>query len=203
MPAPPTRPALRARYDRRRQEVVDVAAQLFAQRGYHGTSIEDLIAATGLTRGGLYHYTDSKQGLLFGVLDELMDPLLEQARGIVGEPGRPEEHLRLVARAWLAHVAAHLDHMVVFERERATLEADPRWEQVRRARREFEHLLAGVLERGRADGSFAIDDPQLVLLALLGMVNHTANWLRPAGRLRPEQVADSFCDVLLDGVRAR
>jgi AcrR family transcriptional regulator len=203
VPAPPTRPALRARYDRRRQEVVDVAAQLFAQRGYHGTSIEDLIAATGLTRGGLYHYTDSKQGLLFGVLDELMDPLLEQARGIVEQPGRPEEHLRLVARAWLAHVAAHLDHMIVFERERATLEADPRWEQVRRARREFERLLAGVLERGRADGSFAIDDPQLVLLALLGMVNHTANWLRPAGRLRPEQVADSFCDVLLDGVRAR
>jgi AcrR family transcriptional regulator len=202
MPSPPTRPALRARYDRRRQEVVDTAAHVFAQRGYHATSIEDLIAATGLTRGGLYHYTDSKQTLLFGVLDELIDPLLVQAREIVAEPGSPEEHLRRVARAWLAHVAAHLDHMVVFERERATLEADPRWTDVRRARRAFERVLGGVIERGRADGSFAIEDPQLVLLALLGMVNHTANWLRPTGRLRPDQVADGFCDVLLDGVRA-
>ena len=106
MPGPPTRPALRARYDSRRQELLDTAARVFAERGYHATSIEDLIAATGLTRGGLYHYTDSKQGLLFGVLDELMDPLLEQARAIVAEPGTPEEHLRRVTRAWLAHVAA-------------------------------------------------------------------------------------------------
>jgi AcrR family transcriptional regulator len=181
--------------------VLDTAARVFAERGYHATSIEDLIAASGLTRGGLYHYTDSKQGLLFGVLDELMDPLLEQARAIVAERGTPEEHLRRVTRAWLAHVAAHLDHMVVFERERATLEADPRWAQARRARRDFERLLAGILERGCADSSFALDDPQLVLLALLGMVNHTANWLRPSGRLRPDQVADGFCDVLLDGVR--
>lgn len=202
MPAPPTRPALRARYDLRRQEVMDVAAREFAQRGYHATSIDDLIAATGLTRGGLYHYTDSKQALLFGVLDELMDPLLEQARAIVEQPGTPEQHLRRLVRAWVAHVAAHLDHMVVFHRERATLEADPRWEQVRRARRAFERLLAGVLERGQADGSLRMDDPQLVLLALLGMVNHTPQWLRPHGRLRPEQVADGFCDVLLDGVRA-
>ncbi|MGB2710787.1 MAG: TetR/AcrR family transcriptional regulator [Conexibacter sp.] len=203
MPAPPTRPALRARYDRRRQELVDTAAHVFAQHGYHATSIEDLIAATGLTRGGLYHYTDSKQALLFGVLDELMDPLLEQARTIVEEPGSPEQHLRRVTRAWLAHVAAHLDHMVVFERERATLEADPRWTQVRRARRAFERLLGRVLEAGRADGSFQMEDPQLVLLALLGMVNHAPQWLRPAGRLSPEQVAERFCDVLLGGIRVR
>ncbi len=203
MPAPPTRPQLRARYDRRRQQVIDAAARTFAARGYHATSIEDLTAATGLTRGGLYHYTDSKQALLFGVLDELMEPLLAQARAIVAQDAPPEQQLRALTRAWLAHVAAHLDHMVVFNRERATLERDPRWEQVRRARRAFERLLAGVLERGRADGSFRIEDPQLVLLALLGMVNHAPVWLKPRGRLSPEQVADGFCDVLLNGIRAR
>ena len=63
-------------------------------------------------------------------------------------------------------------------------------------------LLAGVLERGREDGSFALEDPQLTLLALLGMVNHAPVWLRPHGRLSPEQVADGFCDVLLGGIRA-
>jgi len=203
MPAPPTRPKLRARYDARRAGVVEAAARAFAANGYHATSIEQLIAATGLTRGGLYHYVDSKQDLLFAVLDELMEPLLEQARAIVAEQATPERHLRALTRAWLVHVADHLDHMVVFTRERATLERDPRWAQVRRARDAFERLLAGVLEAGRADGSFAIEDPQLVLLALLGMVNHTPQWLKPRGRLSPEQVADGFCDVLLDGIRAR
>jgi AcrR family transcriptional regulator len=201
--APPTRPALRARYDARRQQVVDAAARLFAERGYHATSIDDLVAASGLTRGGLYHYVDGKQDLLFGVLDELMDPLLERAEAIVATADPPERQLRALTRAWLVHVAAHLDHMLVFERERATLEQDPRWAQVHAARERFEQLLAGVLQRGRADGSFALADPQLTLLALLGMVNHAPVWLRPDGRLSPEQVADGFCDVLLGGIRAR
>jgi TetR/AcrR family transcriptional regulator, cholesterol catabolism regulator len=124
--SPPTSPALRERYERRRADVVDAAARVFAQRGYHATSIEDLIEATGLTRGGLYHYTDSKQALLFAIFDELMDPLLERARELLAEPGSPEDHLRALTRAWVAHIATHLPHMIVFNQERGTLERDPR-----------------------------------------------------------------------------
>jgi AcrR family transcriptional regulator len=201
MSAPPTRPALRARYERRRQQVVNAAARTFAARGYHATSIDDLIEATGLTRGGLYHYMDGKQALLFAIFDELMEPLLERARAIVAEPAPPEAQLRDLMRAWVAHIAGHLDHMVVFNQERATLERDERWRVVREQREAFEAILAEVLRRGRDDGSFAIDDPQLALLALLGMVNHTAQWLSPDGRLTPEQIADGFCDLLLSGIR--
>jgi TetR/AcrR family transcriptional regulator, cholesterol catabolism regulator len=201
--SPPTSPALRERYEHRRQEVVAAAAHTFAQRGYHATSIEDLIEATGLTRGGLYHYTQSKQELLFGIFDELMDPLLARARAILAEPGTPEERLRSLVRAWVGHLADHLDHMIVFNQERGTLERDPNWKRLRRARKDFEDLLAGVLAAGRADGSFAIADPQVTLLALLGMVNHTAQWLTPGGRLDAEQIADAYCDLLLGGIRAR
>ncbi len=198
----PTRPALRARYERRRADVVAAAARTFAERGYHGTSIDDLIAATGLTRGGLYHYTESKEALLIAVLDELMDPLLERARALLAEPGTPEEHLRALTRAWLEHIAAHRDHMVVFNQERRTLERDPAWKHIRAARREFERLLGGVLERGVQAGAFRTADPQLTLLALLGMANYTAQWYAPRGRLNAERIADGYVDLLLDGVRA-
>jgi AcrR family transcriptional regulator len=201
--SPPTRPALRARYDRRRRELIDAAARVFAERGYHATSIEDLIEATGLTRGGLYHYTASKQELLFSVLDELMDPLLERARAIVAAPGTPEQHLRELTRTWLDQIATHRDHMIVFTRERGTLERDPGWEHVRRGRRAFERLLADVLRRGQEDGSFRATDPQLTLLTLLGMVNYTPQWYAPAGRLGPEAIADGYVDVLLAGIRSR
>ena len=203
MPTPPTRPALRARWDARRAEVVAAAARVFAQRGYHATSIEDLIAATGLTRGGLYHYIDGKQELLIAVLDELMDPLLARCREIIAGPGTAEEHLRAVTRAWLAHVAAHRDHMVVFNQERRTLERDPAWAHIRAARRDFEALLGGILRRGIDEGAFAPADPQLALKALLGMGNHTAQWFAPDGRLDAEQIADGYCALLLDGIRAR
>jgi AcrR family transcriptional regulator len=202
MPTPPSRPALRAKYDARRAEVVATAARVVAARGYHPPSSDDLLAATGLTRGGLYHYMDGKQDLLLAVLDDLMAPLLERARAIVAEPGSPEEHLRAITRLWIGHVAEHLDHMVVFNQERRTLERDAGWAHVRAARREFEQLVRHVLQRGIDDGSFAIADPSLTLLAFLGMGNYTAQWYAPGGRLDAEAIADGYCALLLDGITA-
>ena len=85
MPAvpPPTRPALRARYEGRRAELIDAAAKAFAEGGYKETSIADLSAATGLAAGGIYHYIGSKENLLIAICDDLLAPLLEEGREIV------------------------------------------------------------------------------------------------------------------------
>lgn len=199
MPAvsPPTRPALRARYDRRRQEVVATAARLFAERGYQATSMQDLVEATGLAAGGLYHYIGSKERLLIRICDELLEPLLERARAIVGREAPATDHLHALLRAWLAHVATHRHHMLVFAQERHAIEREPQWRDVRRQRDAFEKILDDVLARGEQDGTMAFADRRLTLLALLGMVNHTATWLRPRGRLSPEQIADGYCALLL------
>lgn len=201
MGSAPQRPALRARYDRRRREIVDAAAKVFAQRGYHATSIEDLIAATGMTRGGLYHYTASKQELLLSVVGELMEPLLARAAEILDAPGSAEDRLRELMRVWLQHVADHREHMIVFSRERATLERTPAWPAVREARGRFEQMLASVLQAGRRDGSFHVRDPQMALMMILGAVNYGPEWLEPSGRLRPAQIAERYCEMLLDGIR--
>ncbi len=202
MPSPPTRPGSRRRYDARLQEVVDTAASLFAASGYHATSIEALLAATGLTRGGLYHYIDGKADLLIAVQRELLDPLLEAARDVVERLEDPEAQLREVTRLWVEHVGEHRDHMTVFAAERRTVESDPRWAEVVAARREFEALLEGIFERGDQTGQFATGDRGVVVLAFLGMVNQLPAWFDPAGRLTAADVAQRFCDVLLDGVRA-
>jgi TetR/AcrR family transcriptional regulator, cholesterol catabolism regulator len=199
VPSPPTRPALRARYDARRHEVVDTAARLFAERGYGATSMSDLTEATGLAAGGLYHYIGGKEDLLIAICDELLEPLLEQAQEIVDEPAPATEHLRALLRAWLLHIEAHRHHMLVFTQERQLIESDPRWRHVRRQRKAFERILDGVLERGETEGTMAFDDRPLALLALLGMVNYTAQWLRPRGRLNAEEIADGYCDLLLKG----
>ena len=198
---PPTRPALRERYERRRREVIAAAAHLFAQRGYQETSMSELTAATGLAAGGLYHYIESKDQLLISICDELLDPLLERAREIVAEPAPPAEQLRALLHAWLAHIASHRDHMLVFAQERHVIEREPQWRRVRGQRKAFEQLLDDVLDevlaRGEADGSMRFEDRRLSLLALLGMVNYTPQWLNPRGRLSPEQIADGYCDLIL------
>ena len=199
MPAtnPPTRPALRARYDERRQALIDAAAKLFAERGYEQTSIGDLSEATGLAAGGIYHYTSSKEGLLIAICDELLDPLLEQVRAIPADAS-PDDQLRELLRIWLLHIESHIPHMLAFIQERHTIEREPQWRAVRRKRKAFEQILDGVLVRGEADGSMSFEDRGLALLALLGMVNYSPQWLRPGGRRSAEEIADVWCNLFID-----
>jgi AcrR family transcriptional regulator len=195
--SPPTRPALRRRYDRRQERVLQVAAELFAERGYDATSMTDLSDATGLAAGGLYHYIGSKKQLLFRICDELMEPLLEEARAIVGTDAPADAQLRDLLRAWLEHIARHRHHMMVFQQERHLIERDPQWRTVRRQRKDFELIVDDALRRCEQEGAVSFPDRALALRALLGMVNHSASWLRPRGRLSPEQIADGYLELLM------
>ena len=191
--APPVKPALRERYDRRRAEVVLGAARVFAERGYDQTSVPELAEALGLAAGSLYHYVPSKEELLRAICDQLMDPLLEQAEALLAEPREPDEQLRALVRLWVEHVVAHRDHMLVFQQERHLIERGAAWRGVRASRKAFERLAEDALARAGAGSA----DPRLALSALLGMVNHTAQWYRPRGRLDATEIADGYVDLLL------
>jgi AcrR family transcriptional regulator len=204
MPAvtPPSRPALRARYEGRRAELIDAAAVAFAEGGYRETSIADLSAARPVAAGGIYHYIGSKENLLIAICDALLAPLLEEGREIVAAGDLPpERQLRDLLRVWLAHVETHRAHMLVFAQERHLIEREPQWRAVRRQRKQFEELLDGILARGEADGSMAFADRSLTLFALLGMVNYTPTWLSPRGRLSADEVADGYCELILRSAR--
>jgi AcrR family transcriptional regulator len=197
--SPPTRPLLRARYDRRRQDVVGAAARVFAARGFQATTMEDLSEATGLAAGGLYHYIGNKEQLLFDICAELLDPLLDEAHAIVSEPAPPEDTLRRLVRVWARHVETHRDHMRVFQQERQLIERGPRWRAIRASRKEFECVLDEVLAAGERSSDFSFADRRLALVALLSMINYLPQWFRPRDPLSAEQVAEGFCDLLLDG----
>jgi len=190
----PTRPAMRERYDRRRAEVVLGAAQVFAERGYDQTSVPELAEALGLAAGSLYHYFGSKEQLLRAICDQLMDPLLERAEELLAEPREPDEQLRALVRLWVAHVVSHRDHMLVFQQERHVIERGAAWRGVRGSRKAFERLAEDALARV---GTRSSPDLRLALSALLGMVNHTAQWYRPRGRLDATDIADGYVDLLL------
>ncbi|HVS99161.1 MAG TPA: TetR/AcrR family transcriptional regulator [Solirubrobacterales bacterium] len=197
MVGPPERPALRARWERRRRAIVATAARLFAERGYQATSITDLTEATGLAAGGLYHYFEGKDDLLTAICEELLEPLLERAHEVERESLGARDALAEVMTIWLEHVAAHRHHLIVFSQERHAIERQARWRHLRAQRKEFETILAGILERGEADGSILFEDRRLALLALLGMVNYTPVWLRPRGRLDAAEIAEGYLRILL------
>jgi AcrR family transcriptional regulator len=193
----PTRPALRERYDRRRRDAIEDAARIFARRGYDQTSMQQLAEGLGIAAGSLYHYFGGKEHLLIAICDELMDPLLTEARALEAAGLGSDEHLRALVRLWVAHVVEHRDHMLVFQQERHVIESGPQWKGVRTDRKRFERLVEDALARMEADGLARYDDRRLALSALLGMVNHTAQWYRPNGRLSPEAIADGYVALLL------
>jgi AcrR family transcriptional regulator len=196
MSTAPSRPALREKYERRQQELIASAAGVFAERGYDQTSVPELAAALGGAVGGIYHYFGSKEQLLMRICDQLMHPLLERAEAIEATALPPEEQLRRLVRLWVANVVEHRDHMLVFQQERHVIEAGEAWRGVRADRKRFERLADRILGRALGD---SVDGHRrrLLLMAALGMVNHTAQWFRPRGSLTAEQVADGYVELLL------
>ena len=197
MATAPTRPALRQRYDRRRQRAVYQAAKVFAKRGYDQTTMQELASSMGLATGALYHYFGAKEQLLRAICDQLMEPLLERGRELAAVDAPAREQLRALVRLWVAHVVEHRDHMLVFQQERHLIERGDAWRGVRASRKQFERLLADLLARVQDTNGGLPGDRRLALSALLGMVNHTPQWYRRNGRLAPQEVADGYVDLLL------
>jgi AcrR family transcriptional regulator len=200
MPPKPDRTALRERYDRRQAQVVLDAARIFARQGYDQTSVPQLADELGLAAGSLYHYFGSKEQLLIAICDQLMDPLLHEARAITAHD-RQDARLQLQAlvRLWVAHVIERRNHMLVFQQERHVIDHGDQWRRVRDRRKEFERLVEAVLERVHDDGRARLADARLSLAALLGMVNHTAQWYRPRGRLTAAEIADGYVELIVAG----
>jgi AcrR family transcriptional regulator len=200
----PGRP--RTNHDARRAEIVDVAAHLFAQRGYHATSIGDLAEATGLQRGGLYHYIGSKENVLFDIHERFIEPLLEAAREIEARELPPDQTIRELAAALVHDIADYRDQVTVALHEWRTIVASEdreRVAKVRRARREFEEVVARAMQRGQAEGMFAFERTRLAVLGFLGMINYAYQWYRPDAPYEPDELAAAFSDFFIDGIRVR
>jgi AcrR family transcriptional regulator len=198
MPDRPIRPGLQERYDRRQQEIVAAAASVFARQGYDQTTMQDLARQLGLATGALYHYFGSKEQLLIAICDAMTEPMLARAREVTAGDEPAADRLRTLVRIWVAHVIKYQDHTLVFQQERHVIEADEQWRRVRANRKSFERIVGRLLDEARP-GATRPRDRRIAIGALLGMVNHTANWCRPGGRLGADDIADGYLSLLLDG----
>jgi AcrR family transcriptional regulator len=182
----------------RRNELTRQAARLFAEKGYHGTSIGDLAEAMGVQKGSLYAHIDSKADLLWDVARDGAAAFHAALDGI--DDALPAtEKIRLALRAHLRVVTEQLDVATVFIREWRYLEGDRR-EQFLAERRRYEERFRGLFREGRELGGLRtdLDDATTTLLAL-SAANWAYTWITP--QTDTDALADRFYDVLLDGMR--
>jgi TetR/AcrR family transcriptional regulator, cholesterol catabolism regulator len=182
----------------RRSELTRQAARLFAEKGYHGTSIGDLAEAMGVQKGSLYAHIESKADLLWEVAREGADAF-HAALDAVPDELPPTEKIRLALRAHLRVVAEQLDVATVFVREWRYLTGERR-EAFIAERRRYEERFRALFREGRELGGLRtdLDDATATLLAL-SAANWAYTWLRPGDGT--DQLADRFFALLLDGMR--
>jgi len=182
----------------RREELVGVAARLFAEQGFHGTSMGDLAAAMGVQKGSLYSLTGSKQELLYEAMREGAEAF-HAALDAVPDGLSAVERIRLALRAHLGVVAAQLDVATVFTREWRFLEAEPR-EAILAERRRYEERWRSVFREGVESGGLRSDlDVAAATLLVLSAANWAYTWLRPGADTA--ELADRFTAILVDGIR--
>jgi AcrR family transcriptional regulator len=182
----------------RRGELTREAARLFAERGYHGTSIGDLAEAMGVRKGSLYAHIASKQDLLYETMRDGANAF-HAALDAIDERLPATEKIRLALRAHLRVVAEQLDVATVFVREWRYLEGERR-EEILVERRRYEERFRAFFREGREHGELRTDlDEASAALLALSAVNWAYTWLTP-GR-DTDALADNFYALLVDGMR--
>ena len=181
----------------RREELVSVAARLFAERGYHGTSMADLAEAMGVQKGSLYSLTGSKQEVL--VTREGAAAFHAALDAVPEDDEAPLERIRRALRGHLAVVAAKVDAATVFTREWRFLE-EPERTAFRAERRRYEERWGDLLREAAERGALRSDlDVPAAVLLVLSAANWAYTWIRPGADT--DALADRFFAILLDGVR--
>ncbi len=184
-----------------REHILEAAAQIFSQKGYHATSMRDIANAVDLKKASLYHHIASKQEILLAILDQALDLLTGQIGQAISDDGHVSERLRQAMREYIRTLASHRQLAAVLLLEYRSLDP-PLYQRHVQRRDRFERLWRGLLEEGVARGEFHCPDPAQATRALLGMMNWTITWYRPDGPSTPEEIADQYADLLLNGLLA-
>jgi AcrR family transcriptional regulator len=181
----------------RREELTRIAARLFAERGYQGTSLADLAEALGVQKPSLYHHIASKEDLLWDVAHDGAQAFHAALDAL--PPAPAPERIRLALRAHLGVVASQLDVATVFVREWRYLSGERR-DRFVAERRRYEERIRELFREGVERSELRTDlDVSTAARLFLSVGNWAYTWLSP-GR-DTDELADRFLALLLDGMR--
>jgi TetR/AcrR family transcriptional regulator, cholesterol catabolism regulator len=182
----------------RRQELSRQAARLFAQKGYHGTSIGDLAEALGVKKGSLYAHIEGKEDLLYETMSEGA-AAFHAGLDAIPEDLPATEKLRRALRAHLRVVADQLEVATVFVQEWKYLEGARR-EEIVAERHRYEERIRDFFREGREQSELRTDlDENAAALVFLSAANWAYTWLKPGADT--DALADRFYALLVDGMR--
>lgn len=188
--------------DERREQILQAALEAFHTKGFGQTSVRDLAAATGMSIAGMYHYFDTKDDILFAIIDAAVDRLLAELKAARDSTETPEDRIRAMLAATVRVVVENRAEIRV-QIDNSDKLLPERQEIIRAKQRESALMVRAELERLQAAGQLKELDLNVVTFALNGMANWVYFWYNPDGPVDVEALTDQLAEILFHGILKR
>ncbi len=181
-------------------EILDVAAQVFSEKGYDATSLQEIATRTGILKGSIYYYINTKGDMLAHLLRQAHETGLRNIQPIADGPGSAAERLEAMIRVHAEYVCTDRARTAVFVHERKRLTEEQRKEFLG-DEHAYRHLFQKVIEEGQREGLIhAHLDAKLSSLCLLGSLNSLYQWYQTDGQFSVAKICDHFVASTLTGI---
>jgi len=187
-----------SRYDQKLVFVLKTAAAIFAEKGYHSTSIRDIARATKMSLSGLYYYFESKEELLFLIQDYCFSTVIGDCRKLLEGVSDPVHRLKLLIENHLNYFVQNMNEMKVLSHEANAIGGDL-FKKVNHKKRQYVDLAMKLLEEIARDYRITDMDIRVATFSLFGMMNWIYNWYDPHGKLKVTDLASNVMKLFLNG----
>ena len=184
---------------KRASHVYRIAAEIMCQKGYEGTSMNDIAEAAGLTKAGIYHYIRGKEELLFEIMTYAMDNLDQRIVAPAQELADPEKRLRAIVESHTRSLLEGVGAITIVLEEMPAL--TPTHRRVIKARkRTYFDFIRQTLQELESEGKLRDINPTTATFSLLGMILWISRWYRRDGKLSAEEVLKDYVDIAINGL---
>ncbi len=185
----------------KKAEVLKAAAKVFRKNGYHAARIQDVADELGMQKGSLYYYIKTKEDLLSGLVEDILEQSVELLNNIQDTTHTPSEKVRLCIVSHLNLFHQNIDAFGVFINEDLQLINKNSDKDIFVLMKSYEKGWNNIFEEGVEHGEFRKADYKMIVKGILGMLNWSYRWYHVKEGYTIEQVADVFADLILNGTK--
>jgi TetR/AcrR family transcriptional regulator, cholesterol catabolism regulator len=186
----------------RKEQIVNVAAKLFKQKGFVATSMRDLAAELGIEAASIYYHFKSKEELLEKICFDMADKFITNAREVNDIYFNAEEKLRMAIKFHVETITENQNQSSVFLSEWRNL-SEPKLKLFRQLRQQYENQFTIILADGEKEDIFDDVDKKFAVLSILSTINFINEWYKPEGKMNASEIADKLSHFIMGGLRKR
>lgn len=194
-------PSRAAQHQAKRDAVLHVAAQMFNERGFHATSLDDIAARLNVTKPTLYYYVKNKDAILLACVKKGLDMTLEGIDASRAAGGNAIDQLRACMRTYAEVVTQPFGMCLIRVGDEEVPESSRT--ELRRLKSEIDHAFRRLVEQGVQEGVLAPCDPKMAAFVIAGGLSWIGRWYQPQGAYSADQIIEQCTQLLLQGVLAR